>query len=114
MNNIASRVAKKTGYPSLLDDLSEKLSASELNTLLLELFRLRAKKITPAELLRQFEKNRFAAASFKSPFGLNVWTAVKLADSLDPSLKRRRPTRLSGSASALSASLISQRGVRGE
>ena len=63
MNNIASRVAKKTGYPSLLDDLSEKLSASELNTLLLELFRLRAKKIKTAELLRQFEKNRFAAPS---------------------------------------------------
>jgi len=63
MNNISSLVAKKTGYPDLLDDLSKKLSASELNTLLLEVFRLRAKKITPPELLRQFEKNRFASPS---------------------------------------------------
>lgn len=63
MNNISSLVAKKTGYPDLLDDLSKKLSASELNTLLLEVFRLRAKKITPTELLRQFEKNRFAQPS---------------------------------------------------
>ena len=63
MNNISSLVAKKTGYPDLLDDLSKKLSASELNSLLLEVFRLRAKKITPTELLRQFEKNRFAQPS---------------------------------------------------
>ena len=41
----------------------QKFSGSELNTLLLELFRKRAKKITPAELLRQFEKNRFTAPS---------------------------------------------------
>ena len=63
MNDISDRVAKKTGYTNLLDDLSKKLSASELNTLLLELFRIRSGKITPAELLRQFEKNRFAAPS---------------------------------------------------
>jgi len=63
MRNISNLVAKKMGYSNLFNDLSEKLSASELNTLLLELFRTRAKKITAAELLRQFEKNRFAAPS---------------------------------------------------
>jgi hypothetical protein len=63
MSNISNLVAKKMGYSNLLNDLSQKLSASELNTLLLELFRTRAKKITVAELLRQFEKNRFAAPS---------------------------------------------------
>ena len=63
MSNISNLVAKKMGYGNLFNDLSEKLSASELNTLLLELFRTRAKKITAAELLRQFEKNRFAAPS---------------------------------------------------
>jgi len=63
MNNIANLVAKKIGYPNLVDDLSSKLSASELNTLLLELFRMRAKKITPAALLKQFEKTRFTSPS---------------------------------------------------
>jgi len=63
MNNISNMVAKKMGYTNLLDDLSKKLSASELNTLLLELFRIRSKKIMPAELLRQFKKNRFVAPS---------------------------------------------------
>ncbi len=63
MNNISNLLAEKMGYTNLLNDLSEKLSASELNTLLLELFRTRAKKLTPAALLRQFEKNRFASPS---------------------------------------------------
>src|SRR6476646_2531392 len=63
MSNISNLVAKKMGYSNLFNDLSEKLSASQLNTLLLELFRTRAKKVTPAELLRQFKKNRFAAPS---------------------------------------------------
>lgn len=63
MNNISERVAKKMGYPNLVADLGEKLSASELNTLLLDLFRIRAGKTTAADLLRQFEKNRFVAPS---------------------------------------------------
>jgi len=63
MSNVSNLVAKRMGYTNLVNDLSEKLPASELNTLLLELFRTRAKKITPAELLRQFEKNRFASPS---------------------------------------------------
>ena len=67
MSNISYLVAKKTGYANLFNDLSEKLSASELNTLLLEVFRTRAKKMRPAELLRQFEKNRFALPSEVEP-----------------------------------------------
>src|SRR5690349_1855611 len=63
MNNISDLLAKRMGYSNLFVDLSENLSASELNTLLLELFRTRAKKVTPAELLRQFQKNRFASPS---------------------------------------------------
>jgi len=53
---------EKEGYTYLLNEL-QKFSGSELNTVLLELFRKRAKKITPAELLKHFEKNRFAAPS---------------------------------------------------
>ena len=83
MNDISDLVAKKMGYPNLLDDLSKKLSASELNTLLLELFRIRSKKITPAELLRQFEKNRFAAPSAVDTIHFNEFEVrcLKLARS---------------------------------
>ncbi|HEV8505928.1 MAG TPA: hypothetical protein VGQ53_11025 [Chitinophagaceae bacterium] len=81
MNHISSLVEKKIGYPNLLDDLGKKLSTSELNTLLMELFRMRAKKIRPAELLRQFEKNRFAAPSQVDTISFNEFElrCLKLA-----------------------------------
>jgi hypothetical protein len=63
MDNISKLIAEKTGYANLVDDLDKKLFGSELNSLLLELFRKRVKKISPAELLKQFAKNRFSAPS---------------------------------------------------
>ncbi len=63
MSDISKLITEKTGYPDLLNELNEKLSGSEFNSLLLELFRKRAKKITPTELLKHFGKNRFAAPS---------------------------------------------------
>jgi hypothetical protein len=59
MSNISKLIEERTGYANLLNDLDEKLSASELNSLLLELFRKKAKTLSPPELLTQFEKNRF-------------------------------------------------------
>ncbi len=56
MDNISKLVAEKTGYANLLNELAEKLSGSELNSLLLELFRKRVKKISPTELLKHFER----------------------------------------------------------
>jgi hypothetical protein len=63
MNNISNLIAEKKGYSNLFNELTEKLSGSELNSLLLELFRKRTQKITPPQLLKLFEKNRFAAPS---------------------------------------------------
>ena len=62
MSDISKLIAEKKEYTFLLNEL-QKFSGSELNTLLLELFRKRVKKITPAELLKHFERNRFAAPS---------------------------------------------------
>ncbi|HMG68313.1 MAG TPA: hypothetical protein VK588_11535 [Chitinophagaceae bacterium] len=63
MDNLSKLLAEKTGWADLLNDLEEKISGSELNSLLLELFRKRAKKNSPQALLKQFEKNRFAQPS---------------------------------------------------
>ena len=62
MSDIQGRPAKSK-YQSILAELSEKLSGSELNSFLLELFRKRAKRISVVELFRQFKKNRFTAPS---------------------------------------------------
>jgi hypothetical protein len=63
MNNISKLIAEKKGCSGLFHELTKKLSGSELNSLLLELFRTRIQKITSTELLKLFEKNRFAAPS---------------------------------------------------
>ena len=52
MSNISNLVAEKTGYSNLLDDLNNKLSGSALNSLLLELFRKKVKKISPAGIIK--------------------------------------------------------------
>jgi hypothetical protein len=62
MNNISKFVVEKNGHVNLLDEL-QKLSGSELNSLMLELFRNRIKKISPAGLLKLSEKNRFTIPS---------------------------------------------------
>jgi hypothetical protein len=58
--SIGKRIIGKTGTPELLDALVNKLSGSELNSLLLEVFSQRAAKINPSELLKHYEKNRFS------------------------------------------------------
>jgi len=63
MSDIAKSIQAKIGYPNLLDDMDNKLSASDLSSLLLELFRKKAGSTNPAEVLHQFSKSRFAAPS---------------------------------------------------
>lgn len=58
-SRIVERILERINRPDLLSILASDLSASELNTLLLEVFRERAKKISPAQLLRQYKENRF-------------------------------------------------------
>lgn len=62
MKNVSAIIASKTGNDDLLERLQQ-LPGSELNSILLELFRQRAATVSPAELLQQFEKNRFATPS---------------------------------------------------
>jgi hypothetical protein len=63
MANISKLIIEKRGYTYLLNELAENLTRSDLNTLLLELFRKRIEKLGPAELLKHFEKNRFVNPS---------------------------------------------------
>ncbi len=64
---LATLFAEKTGRPDLLNILTQKLSASEFNTLMLEVFRQRAERLKPAEVLRQYRQNRFVQASAIEP-----------------------------------------------
>jgi hypothetical protein len=57
----------KVGNPELLSQLSSKLSMSELNSLLLEVYRAKAKEMNPPDLLRQYSGNRFVLPAKLSP-----------------------------------------------
>jgi hypothetical protein len=55
------RVLDRPGGPELLDLLAEGLSGADLTTLLLEVFRRRAERLTPAEVMRRYRTDRFVA-----------------------------------------------------
>ncbi|HWB26742.1 MAG TPA: hypothetical protein VG738_14765 [Chitinophagaceae bacterium] len=62
MKNISAIISSKTGNDEILDKLSQ-LPGTELNSILLELFRRRTAQLSPADVLQQFEKNRFVMPS---------------------------------------------------
>ncbi|MEW9550877.1 hypothetical protein [Nonomuraea sp. NPDC050783] len=59
--NALDRVLRGAGGPGVLDVLAERLSGSDLTTLLLEVMRRRAGSLTPADVLRRYGHDRFAA-----------------------------------------------------
>lgn len=68
--NILDRLAAETGVPDIAKILSERLSASDLNSLLLEVFSRKAQAITPSDLLRAYRQNRFVQPAGVDAVGL--------------------------------------------
>lgn len=66
-DKILERILNTADTPDLLDILTNRLSLSDLQSLLLEVYRRRAANITPSDLLQQYERNRFATPSQVSP-----------------------------------------------
>lgn len=60
-NPALRRVLERLGGPELLDLLSDDLSGGDLTTLLLEVFRRRADRLAPAEVMRRYRSDRFVA-----------------------------------------------------
>ncbi|MCF6401293.1 hypothetical protein L3C95_00300 [Chitinophaga filiformis] len=58
MQEILAKIRDRTGV-DLVSILSEELSGSELNSLLLEVFDRKAGQLTPSKLLQQYRLNRF-------------------------------------------------------
>lgn len=56
---IGHKIAQRTGNDHLIQLLAEQLPGTDYNSLLLEVFARRASQLTPPELLKQYEKNRF-------------------------------------------------------
>ncbi len=57
------RVLRQAGGPEILDVLAERLSGADLTTLLLEVMRVRARALAPADVLRRYTSDRFVGPS---------------------------------------------------
>lgn len=66
MNTITNRILKNLGDEELLDKLLS-LPKSDLNSLLLELFKKQANVISPTELLKAYHSSRFSVPSEIDP-----------------------------------------------
>jgi hypothetical protein len=67
MSKIIERILAAAGSPDLLEVLAERLSPADLQSLLLEVYSRRAARLTPGDLLRQYERDRFVAPSPVAP-----------------------------------------------
>ena len=72
MSAITDRVTRAAGVEGLVKILAERISPTDLQSLLLELFRLRASSLQPAAVLRRYEGNPSVL-----PSGLDPKVAVK-------------------------------------
>lgn len=55
------RVIRQAGRAELLETLAEELPGADLTTLLLEVFRRRAERLSPADVMRRYRTDRFVA-----------------------------------------------------
>jgi len=67
---LSARLEREAGLPGLIEGLVDRLSGSDLNSLLLEVYRRKATKIDAAELLAQYRNNRLVQPSAIDMIGL--------------------------------------------
>lgn len=67
MNKLIKKIESKAGVENILDNISENISGSELNSFLLELFRKRSAQFNPSNILQEYGKNWFCFPSIVDP-----------------------------------------------
>jgi hypothetical protein len=61
------RIQREAGIPELIDTLVERLSPTDLQSLLLEVYRRRVVGVQPSQLLERYEQDRFVRPSVLEP-----------------------------------------------
>lgn len=64
---LIKRILSQAQVPDLLEALTRRLSQSDLQSLLLEVYRARLQSLTPQHLLQQYEQNRLVQPAAISP-----------------------------------------------
>src|SRR5687768_3212218 len=79
VNKILERIEREAGIPGLAALLAERLSATDLQSLLLDVYRQRAQRQQPATVLADYERNRFVRPSKAAPGALLEWEQIAFA-----------------------------------
>ena len=79
MQPLLERIERELGLPGLVDRLSQDLTPTDLQSLLLETYRRRASRRRPAEVLADYEANRFVRPAAVSARLLLAWEQLAFA-----------------------------------
>jgi hypothetical protein len=69
-DEIAARIARDAGIPDLVELLGSRLPPTDLQSLLLAVYRRRAAELTPRALLERYEQNPFSQPARVDPAAL--------------------------------------------
>jgi hypothetical protein len=76
MSKIIERIEGELGMPGLVSLLAEGIGPTDLQSLLLEVYRQRALRRRPSDVLSDYEHNRFVRPATISPTRLHEWERV--------------------------------------
>jgi hypothetical protein len=68
-HGLLSRIEREAGVPGLVEILAERLAPTDLQSLLLEVYRRRARQVCPGRLLDHYARNRFVRPAHSDPKG---------------------------------------------
>jgi hypothetical protein len=80
MSKIVERIEREVGVPGLVSLLAGRLEPTDLQSILLEVYRLRARRRQPSAVLSDYEANRFVRPSALSPVRLHEWERITLSE----------------------------------
>jgi hypothetical protein len=79
MSKIVERIEQEAGIPGLVSILAEHLAPTDLQSILLEVYRLRNSRRKPSDLLADYQRDRFVRPSEVAPAALLAWEQVAFA-----------------------------------
>jgi hypothetical protein len=79
MSKIVERIEREAGIPGLVSILAERLAPTDLQSILLEVYRHRSSQRKPSDLLTDYQRDRFVRPSSLAPAELLKWEQVAFA-----------------------------------
>lgn len=79
MNKILDRIEREAGVPGLATILAKRVNSTDLQSLLLEVYRIRTQQRQPPSILADYQTNRFVRPASLSPVRLLEWERIAFA-----------------------------------